>query len=210
MKKPLVLIGGGGHCKAVIDVVESAGYSILGILDRPEELGKMVLKYSVIGTDEDIPLFINKADFLITVGQIKSPSLRLKLYEMVKGVGGRLATVVSPTAYVSKYAKIGEGTIIMHKALLNADVTIGNNTIINTMANVGHDVHVGSHCHISTGVMLCGNSFIGDGVFIGSQSVVNQGVTIRGGVIASLSAVNKDILETGIYAGSPAKFIKMI
>lgn len=206
----LVLIGGGGHCKSVIDVAESAGFSIIGILDRPEEVGKTVLGYEVIGTDEDLVKFVDKAEFLITVGQIKSPQKRIDLFEMVKRCGGKLATIISPTSYVSKYATIGEGTIIMHKALLNADVVVGKNTIINTMANVGHDVKVGDHCHISTGVMLCGNSKVGNSVFIGSQSVVNQGIEIDCGVIGSLSVVNKNIKENGIYAGSPVRLVRQL
>ena len=43
MNKPLILIGGGGHCKSVIEAAESAGYSILGILDMPEDVGNEVL-----------------------------------------------------------------------------------------------------------------------------------------------------------------------
>ena len=47
--KPLILLGGGGHCKSVIDVAESAGYTILGILDKPELVGNKVLDYENIG-----------------------------------------------------------------------------------------------------------------------------------------------------------------
>lgn len=54
MNKNLILLGGGGHCKSVIDVAESAGYNILGVLDKPEEVGKQVLDYKVIGTNDDI------------------------------------------------------------------------------------------------------------------------------------------------------------
>ena len=209
MKKPLILVGGGGHCKSVIDVAESAGYTILGILDRPDEVGKSVLGYPVLGTDDDMVKYVDKADFIVTVGQIKSPRLRIKLHQMIKNAGGHLATIISPTAHVSKYASIGEGTVIMHFTMVNADAHVGCGCILNTMANVGHDVIVGDYCHISTGVMLCGNSMVADGTFIGSQSVVNQGIKIKmGGVIASLSVVNKDITEKGIYAGAPAKLIK--
>ena len=68
MKKPLILVGGGGHCKSVIEAAESAGYSILGVLDMPEEVGKEILSTKVIGTDDDIPSYVDKADFVITVG----------------------------------------------------------------------------------------------------------------------------------------------
>ena len=108
MEKNLILIGGGGHCKSVIEVAESAGYKILGILDRPEEVGKKVLTYEVIGMDDDLSQFVDKAEFVISVGFIKNPSLRIKLYNKVVQVGGKLATLIASTAYVSKYAKIGQ------------------------------------------------------------------------------------------------------
>lgn len=72
MKRPLILIGGGGHCKSVIEVAESAGYEIKGILDMPDEVGKEVLPgHKVIGTDDDIPQYVEECDFIITVGFIK-------------------------------------------------------------------------------------------------------------------------------------------
>ena len=88
-QKNLILVGGGGHCKSVIDVAESAGYNILGILDMPEEVGKYVLNYQMIGTDEEIPQYADKADFLITVGFIKNPAIRIRLYNRIKK-GGEL------------------------------------------------------------------------------------------------------------------------
>ena len=180
--KNLILVGGGGHCKSVIDVAESAGYNILGILERPEEVGKKVLDYEVIGTDDDMAKFADQAEFVVTVGQIMSPDLRIKLHKMLADAGCRLATIISPTAHVSKYATIGEGTVVMHKAVVNADAKIGKGCIINTFANIEHDVVVGDYCHISTGAMVNGGAVIADGSFVGSQSAINQCVKIeRGG-----------------------------
>lgn len=209
--KPLILVGGGGHCKSVIDVAESAGYNILGILDRPEEVGKKVLGYDVIGTDDDMAKYVDQAEFIVTVGQITSPDLRIKLHKMLEQVGAKLATIIAPTAHVSKYAQLGTGTVVMHQAVVNADAKIGTGCIINTFANIEHDVVIGDYCHISTGAMVNGGSTVADGTFVGSQSVINQCVKIeQGGVIASLSVVNKDIAEKGIYAGNPAKLIKLL
>lgn len=178
--KNLILIGGGGHCKSVIDVAESAGYAILGILDKPEEVGKKVLDYDVIGVDDDIPQYVDKAEFIITVGFIKNPELRIKLYNKVLEAGGKLATLVASTARVSKYATLGAGTVVMHNAFVNAGAVIGENVIINTFANIEHDVHIGSHCHISTGAIINGDATVADSIFIGSQSVINQGVNFLG------------------------------
>jgi sugar O-acyltransferase (sialic acid O-acetyltransferase NeuD family) len=181
MKKPLILIGDGGHCKSVIDVAESTGYNILRILDRPKEVGKKVLDYKVIGVDDDIPNYVDKAEFVITIGFIKNPSLRISLYNKVLEAGGKLATLVASTARVSKYATLGAGTVVMHNAFVNAGAVIGENVIINTFANIEHDVHIGSHCHISTGAIINGDATVADSTFIGSQSVINQGVNFSGG-----------------------------
>ena len=187
--KPLILLGGGGHCKSVIDVAESVGYTILGILDKPELVGTKVLGYEIIGTDEDIPQYVNKAEFLITVGQIKSPAIRKKLAALVEQAGGQFATIIASDAYVSKYAKIGKGTVVMHKAVVNADACIGEHCIINTMANIEHEVKVGDFCHISTGVMVNGNCVIGDEVFIGSGSVLYNGISVENNAIIPAGSI---------------------
>ena len=178
-KKQLILLGGGGHCKSVIDAAESAGYTILGILDKPELVGTRILDYEIIGVDDDIPQYVDKAAFVITVGQIKSPAIRQKLDGLVKQAGGKLATIVASDAYVSKYATIGEGTVVMHKAFVNAGAKIGRNCIINTMANIEHDCEIGDFCHISTGVMVNGDTKVGKNSFVGSGSVLYNGIEVK-------------------------------
>ena len=202
--KNLILIGGGGHCKSVIDVVESAGYTILGILDTAENVGNKVLNYNIIGKDDDIPHYVDKALFIITVGQIKDPSLRVKLHQKVINCGGQFATVIASTAHVSKYSSIGEGTVIMHQAVVNADAKVGIGCIINTFANIEHDAVVADFCHISTGAMVNGNCTVGKGTFLGSQAVMVNGVSIAEGcIIAAGAVVRKNIVYKGIYSGNP-------
>lgn len=208
-KNNLILIGGGGHCKSVIDVAESAGYNILGILDRPELKGQSVLGYTVIGSDGDMSTYVHEAQFLITVGFIKSPDLRVSLYNQVKAVGGQFATVIASTAHVSKYAKIGEGSVVMHNVCVNSDALIGNNVILNTFCNIEHGVKVGDHSHISTGSMINGDCVIGNEVFVGSQSVICNGIDISDNVIIGAgSVVTSDIPTKGTYIGSPAHKLK--
>lgn len=205
MNKPLVLVGGGGHCKSVIEAAESAGYSILGVLDMPEDVGKEILSTKVIGTDEDIPAYVNKAEFVITVGFIKNPSTRIKLYNRIKDAGGKLATIVASTAYVSKYAEIGEGTVVLHQAFVNADAKVGCNVILNNFVNIEHDAVIGDQCHISTGAMINGECKVGKNCFIGSQSVLANCITIGDDIIVGAgSFVRKSISEKGIYSGNPA------
>jgi sugar O-acyltransferase (sialic acid O-acetyltransferase NeuD family) len=206
--KNLILVGGGGHCKSVIDVAESAGYQILGILDIPSELGKTVLNYKVIGIDEDIHKYVKDAEFVVTVGQIKEASLRIKLHQMILNAGGKLATIIASTAYVSRYAIIGEGTVVMHHAFVNANAELGKGCIVNSYANIEHDAIIGDYCHISTGAMVNGNCQVGNKSFLGSQTVMVNGTEITDGcVIAAGSLIRKNLNVKGIYSGNPAKLM---
>ena len=208
MKRPLILVGGGGHCKSVIEAAESVGYEIMGILDVPAQVGKAVLGYKVLGTDDDIPQFADECLFVITVGFIKNPAVRIRLYNKVREVGGRLATIIASTARVSKYATLGEGTVVMHHAFVNAGAYIGNNVILNTLSNVEHDVVVGDNCHISTGTMVNGDCVIGEDVFIGSNSVIANGLSISNDcIVGAGSVVINDLSIAGTYVGNPARLI---
>lgn len=203
--KDLILVGGGGHCKSVIDVAESAGYNIFGILGMPEDVGNRIFGYKVIGTDDDIPFYVDNAEFVITVGFIKNPAVRIRIYDKIKEAGGKLATLIASTAYVSKYANVGEGTVVMHHAMVNAGAQLGTNCIINTFCNIEHDAVIGNQCHISTGTMVNGDCKVGDRVFIGSQSVMANGVSIGDDIIVGAgSFIRKCLKERGIYSGNPA------
>jgi len=175
----LVLIGGGGHCKSCIDVIEqSAEYEIVGILDKKENMGKTILGYEIIGTDEQIEALSGKGfSFLITIGQIKTSQIRKKIYQQLIKVNADIATIISPLAYVSKHALIGKGTIIMHDALVNASANIGENCIINSKALIEHDVVIESHCHISTAAIVNGGVIVKKGSFFGSNAVSKEYVT---------------------------------
>jgi len=209
--KDLILVGGGGHCKSVIDVAECAGYNILGILEKPGFEKTDVLGYKIIGNDSDIAKFVGDALFVVTVGQIKSPAIRIRLHEAIRQCGGKFATIIAPSAHVSSHASIGEGTVVMHNAFVNADARIGCGCIINSFACIEHEARVGDFCHISTGSIVNGVSGIGSRSFLGSQSVIDNGVSVCDDVIlASLSQVDRSITMSGIYAGAPARFIRPI
>ena len=180
MKKEIILIGGGGHCKSCIDVIEQDGtFHIAGIVDMPEKLHQKILNYEMIATDDDLPQLVKEYRYvLITLGQIKSPVKRRRFFKTLKELEAILPVIISPLAYVSKHAKIGDGTIIMHHALINAGAKIGSNCIINNKALVEHDAIIGSHCHIATGAIINGGVKVGSGTFFGSNAVCKEYIEI--------------------------------
>ena len=180
-KAKIVLIGGGGHCKSVIDVIEQEGqFEITGIVDKPEFLGSDILGYSVIGNDSDLGNLAKKYQYaLITVGQIESPDLRILLFDMALLAGFNLPNIISPRAYISKHATLGQGTLVMHDALVNASVSIGKNCIINNKALIEHDSIIEDFCHISTNAVINGGVIVRQGSFVGSGVITKQYIEIK-------------------------------
>ena len=188
-KHNIILIGGGGHCLSVIDVVEQEDkYNIKGILDDTKKGD--VLGYPILGNRDLVKeLSTEGVFFLITIGQIKSSSTREDIALLLDSCKANLATVISPLAYISKHATIGEGSVIMHNAIINTKAKVGKHCIINTKANIEHNVQIGDFCHISTCATINGDTIVGKRTFIGSNATISNNITI----------VEKSIISAGNF-----------
>lgn len=201
MKGEIILIGGGGHCKSCIDVIASEGrFNIAGIVDIKENIGKKVLEYEVIASDDDLSKLSKEyQSFLVTIGQIKSPMKRIRIFKMLKALKVNLPVIISPLAHISKYARVDEGTIVMHNAFINVDAQIGKNCIINTKAVIEHDAIIEDNCHISTGAIINGGTVIRQNSFIGSNAMVKEYVEIgENSVISGGLSVMRDVPENSV------------
>lgn len=205
----IILIGAGGHCRSIIEAIESKPglYKINGILDSVETGD--VFGYKILGTDGLIPSLAKTNSFVISIGNIQTTAIREKVAMIVDRSNGKFATIISDKAYVSKRAKLGRGNVVLNFSNINANCSIGNNCIFNTASNIEHDCKIGDFVHISTGAMVNGNCIIGDRCFLGSNSVIANGITVTHDVIIGAGAVViNDIMEPGTYVGNPIKRIK--
>ena len=174
--KKIILLGGGGHCKSCIDVIENENkYKIIGIIDKKKNF---LLNYKVFPESYLNKKLIKNNYAFVTVGQIKNYKVRVKLFNRLKYLGFQIPSIISPSAYISKHAVIGQGTIVMHRAIVNAGAIIGNNCIINTNSLIEHDVVIGDHTHISTKATINGGVVIGNKVFVGSRSIIKDNIKI--------------------------------
>ncbi len=207
-RKSIVLIGGGGHCRSTIEIIhQSKLFKIAGIVDLPENVGKEVVGYTIIASDQDS--LSRKFDyFLVTAGQISSADLRIKLFSRLKSLDVRIPEFISKTAVVSDSAVIEEGTVVFNNATINSYARIGKNVILNTNSVIEHDAVIGDHCHISTSAVVNGGCSVGKGSFVGSNSTLIQEVRIgQNAVIGAGSVVTKSIADNLKYAGNPARRI---
>ena len=202
MSDSIILIGGSGHARVIIDSIRVSGGTVFGILDDGLAAGTEVLGVPVLGKTAD---YVQYADhpFLIAIG---NNDVRKRIAEKLHV---RWATVVHPAAVVSRYAVIGEGTVIMPRAVVNAGAAVGRHRIINTGAIVEHDNVLGDFVHISPNAALGGTVRVGVGTHIGIGACVRNNINICGGcTVGAGAAVVKDITLPGTYVGVPAGRIK--
>jgi sugar O-acyltransferase (sialic acid O-acetyltransferase NeuD family) len=206
----IILIGGGGHCKSCIDVIEAENrFKIVGIIDIKEKLHQKIFEYEIIACDDDLSDLMREYEYVfLTLGHIKSAQKRIEKFKVLKQLGATFPVIISPLAYVSPHAQIHEGTIVMHHAFVNVSAFIGRNCIVNSGAIIEHDAYIGDHCHISTRTVVNGEVRVGERSFVGSNSVIKNTMSIvPDTIIGAGSVVIKPIDEAGTYGGNPAKRI---
>ena len=198
----IILIGGGGHAYSCIDVIEAERkFQIIGLIDNKLSLNIKIINYKIIGNDSELLTIRKKcSNAVIAIGQLKDPEPRMRAYDNLIKKEFVLPIIKSPNSYVSRHSKIGNGTIVMHGAIVNIDSAIGNNCIINTSSLIEHNTKIGSHCHISTNATVNGHVIIGDQTFIGSGAIIHQGIEIgKNCVIGAGSIVRKNLQDSSIY-----------
>jgi len=207
---PVVIIGSGGHAKVLIDCLQMIGRKILFCTEIENSLhGSKVLDIEVQGLDELI-LDLDPAQVRLVNGMGSiGPTVRRKdVYDRFREKGFTFASMVHPTATVSRSVCLGEGVQVMAGAVVQAGTQIANNTIINTSASVDHDCSIGAHCHIAPRVALSGGVTIENSTHIGIGASVIQGVNIgENCVIGAGATVLKDIPNNSKAVGTPAKVL---
>jgi sugar O-acyltransferase (sialic acid O-acetyltransferase NeuD family) len=208
MRLPVLIIGGGGHTKVLIEALKLRSITILGIIDADSsKIGADVSGIRVIGDDSALSAHGPETLQLVNgIGSVHVPKIRINVFNKFKAKGFTFATVIHPSAVVASDVVLGEGVQIMAGAVIQPGSTIGMNTIVNTSGSVDHDCLIGSHVHLSPGVTLSGGVRIGDAVHLGTGATVIQGVTIgKNSLVGAGSVVINDIPSDTEVMGVPAK-----
>ncbi|WP_209511455.1 acetyltransferase [Sedimentibacter acidaminivorans] len=212
MSKKLLLIGGGGHCKSVLDtLLQLNQYSEISIIDKSENIGKYIFGISTIGCDNDlVKLYESGYNYaFVTLGSIGNPSQRIKLYNMIEEIGFEIPNFLDLTSIVSQYVKMESGIYVGKNVVINAGSIIGKGSIINTSSTVEHDCVIGEFSHIAPGTVLCGEVHVGKNVHIGAKSVIKQQVNIGDNTTIGMGSVVLNNIDDSIIAyGNPCKEVK--
>ena len=198
----IVIYGGGGHGKALIELVQSLGsYRIIGIIDDGISPDEKMLGYPILGGaatladlyQDGIRLAVN------AVGGIGNLATRIKVFKQLAKAGFTCPAVIHPTAFIEASARVLPGVQIFPHAYIGSETKIGYGCIVNTGAIISHDCIIGDFTNLSPGSILAGEVKVGSSVLIGMGVTINLRVAIGNKVrIGNGATVKEDVPEGGI------------
>ncbi|MGX1305304.1 sugar O-acyltransferase (sialic acid O-acetyltransferase NeuD family) [Amorphus suaedae] len=201
----IVVLGAGPHAKVVLEAAIAADLGeFVGLLD-PAADARPILGIPVLGSDELLPeLRARGIDTVILA--VGHNAARERLGREAKRHGYQLPPVVHPSAFLAPSAQIAEGAVVMARAVVGTDVSVGDFSIVNTGAIIDHDGVLQSAAHVAPGCAIAGSVRIGARTLIGVGSSIRPGTRIGMDVVVGAgSAVVCDIDAGFIVGGAPAR-----
>ena len=207
-ERPVVVVGAGGHGKAVADALLAQGRTVLGFVDQGAKGASGFHGLEIIGSDESLDA--QGGYYLVNgiggTGARAGRDLRQRVQTRLEALGFRFAGVRHPAAIVSPHAVVGEDAQLMPGAIVQAGALIGTGVIINTGVIIEHGCCIGAFTHCASGAILCGDVEVGEGAHIGAGAVIRQGVRLEAGVVVGAGAVVLDAgAGEGVLIGVPAR-----
>ncbi|KPK92641.1 MAG: hypothetical protein AMJ88_10370 [Anaerolineae bacterium SM23_ 63] len=205
--KALIIYGGGGHGKSLIDLVRVMGtFEIVGLIDDGLEVGSEVMGLTVFGggtllaplAERGLRLAIN------AVGGVGDVGSRVMVFERILNAGFTCPTLIHPKAFVEPSAHLADGVQVFPNAYIGSEAKVGFGAIVNTGAVVSHDCRLEAYANVAPGALLAGGVTIGEGVLIGMGVTINLNVEIGAGARVGNSAVVKQDVPEGaiVHAGA--------
>lgn len=211
MPDKLIIIGAGGHAHWIIDALRAwLKPQVYAVLDDNQKLwGTKLDSIYIIGGLSDIERVAagQNASFIIAIGH--PPSLRAQLFCKFRRLGLPAFNVEHTDATLARPSYIGDGSVVLARAVVGPNATIGDNCIINTAAIVEHDVVVGHSVHVAPGAILLGGVKVEDEAFIGAGAIVLPGLHIGyGATVGAGAVVLHDVGRGQTVVGNPARLVE--
>lgn len=200
----LLILGAGGHGRAVADLAVVCGWTVAGFTDRAGASGRP----EVLGGDaEAVELFrAGKIDGAVVGVGNTALGRRVELFQLLKEFGIPVPALLHPRAVISRSCRIGQGSAVFPGSVLGAAVEVGENAVIYSGVVVEHDSRIGDHAYLAPGVILSGAVRVKPGAFLGSGAVVLPGLSVgEGAVVAAGAVVIEDVQAGETVVGTPAR-----
>jgi sugar O-acyltransferase (sialic acid O-acetyltransferase NeuD family) len=176
MAKRLLILGAGGHARAVADLAAECGWTVAGFTDRAGGRERP----EVLGDDSQIADLVRSGKVEAAIVGVGNTALgrRVELFEILREADTVIPSLVHPRAMVSRSCTVGAGAVVFAGVVLGAGVKVGENAVLYSNAVAEHDCRIAAHAYLSPGVILCGAVTVESTAFLGAGAVVLPGVTI--------------------------------
>lgn len=214
VSEDLIIVGAGGASREIACVVEeiNAGgqrWRLLGFLDDDAgKRGQPVLGYPVLGPVAAAAEYPD-ARLIVGVASYKNRGARRRIVERLSVAADRFATIVAPTASVSRYTSIGRGCAVLHHAVVAHGVAVGDHSLISSACVIGHDAQLSSYVTLAQTATVSGSSCLEEEVYVGAGATIRDGVRVGAGALVGLAAaVFRDVPRGATVIGNPAKSLR--
>lgn len=205
--KNIAIIGGGGHSKVIIDIINTINrqkkniYKIIGYYDDNEKSNLYNIEY--LGKINQIYNEESNIYFIIAIGDCVVRKLIYNKYNKLSYI-----TLIYPTSIISKTAVIEEGTVICAGVIIQTEVKIGKCCIINTNSNIDHESIISDFVNINPSATLCGNVLIDENTIIGANATIIEQIKIgKYNVIGAGSVIIRNTKDNSKLVGVPGKLL---
>ncbi len=204
--KNWTIFGAGNLINDIIDAIEStdqrATVVVLNMALDKTILEKIPRSIKIIHFNDFAP----STDFYFFGFRVPD---KKPLLESLKKFNLSYSNLVHKFSYVAKTVEMGQGNFIGAGVVLAPNVKLGDFNFVNRSASIGHDAEILHFNHFGPGSTVAGECRIGNRNFLGVRSAIINNVTIKDDIIIGAGGiVIKDILESGTYAGVPARKLK--
>jgi len=210
MSRKILLLGAGGHCKSVIDTLNSIGsFEDIGVVEKDKLVDSSFV--NIVGYDDDLVDLYNAGYeyAFVTLGSIGNPKNRINLFNKIMNIGFKIPNIIDPSAILSNNIVMGYGNFIGKRAVINSGTIIGNGVIVNTGSIVEHDCKLDNFIHLAPGSILCGNVTISENSHIGAGTVIKQNIMVGSDAIIGVGSVIINNISSNVIAyGNPCKEVK--
>lgn len=203
ISKKIAIIGASGHGKVVAELAELNGYSV-EFYDDAFPVKCQIEHWRIMGDTNT--LLENLTSYTSVAVGIGNNSIRENKIQLLLSQGASLPVLVHPSAQISNYSQLGQGSVVMAGAIINPFVKVGIGAIINTGAVLEHDCQLDDFVHISPNATLAGECRVGARAWFGIGSCIKQQLEIGAdSIVGAGSVVVTNISAGRIAYGNPAK-----
>ncbi|MGH7926841.1 MAG: acetyltransferase [Candidatus Binatia bacterium] len=211
MIKDLIILGAGGTGREVSEAIEDINslgrkWNLLGFLDDDRQKhGREYNGYPVLGSISTAAEYLT-CQFVLVLGNHRDLKLTKRVLDGLSLDRSRFATIVHPTVRLSRYAKLGLGTIVLQNSVVTTNARIGSHVLLLFGSHIGHDCTVEDYAVIAPNAVLAGGVRVREGCYIGANATILQKRTVGPWSCVGMgSAVFSDVRANSTVVGNPAR-----